>query len=94
MEEYINLTDTITDLYDRGNTMYFTNEEIRKIRKWLGEQELADVRENSHAKWDKKGQWKICTRCKSPVSTRTIGSYYWKYCPHCGAKMDEVVKTE
>lgn len=40
-----------------------------------------------HAHWsDANGKWKKCSNCFRS------NQYYSKYCPWCGAKMDEEVK--
>lgn len=49
----------------------------------------ADVEEVRHGKWVELPPFKgiyTCSLCGR------WGEYHWNYCPHCGAKMDEVEK--
>lgn len=46
-----------------------------------------------HAHWKDIGletKHRFCTKCGGCVTQRE--SWVYKYCPHCGAQMDEVVK--
>ena len=46
----------------------------------------ADVLEVRHGRWENDGHTLACSNCH----TINIRGVAWDYCPHCGAKMDEV----
>ena len=49
----------------------------------------ADVAPVRHGHWCWDGRFRACSICGSYVEfTETLGASHWKYCPHCGAKMD------
>ena len=42
-----------------------------------------------HGHWCWEGKFKACSECGSYVEwDETLGANFWKFCPHCGAKMD------
>lgn len=42
-----------------------------------------------HGKWCWEGRFKACSCCGSYVEwDETLGADFWKFCPHCGARMD------
>lgn len=44
------------------------------------------------AHWEQDGVWDICSNCKrSTLQPRIKGLPQYKYCPHCGAQMDESI---
>lgn len=51
----------------------------------------ADVRENIHARWESDGHGHIiCTACKGA----NVSTWKSRFCPMCGARMDEVKHDE
>ena len=49
----------------------------------------ADAVEVVHGHWCWEGKFKACSQCGSYIEwDETLGANFWKYCPHCGAKMD------
>lgn len=59
-------------------------------------QPTADVAPVAHAHWEKhfkrpgvyEDLYWHCTNCNSKT-LEEYAPYWWLYCPHCGAKMDE-----
>lgn len=53
----------------------------------------ADMVEIRHGKWANKGNYAVCTECGERSSTQYDGvepiPLMTKFCPNCGAKMDE-----
>lgn len=51
----------------------------------------ADVRENIHARWESDGYGHIvCSACKEA----NVSTWKSRFCPMCGARMDEVKHDE
>ena len=51
----------------------------------------ADVRENIHARWESDGHGHIiCSACKEA----NVSTWKSRFCPMCGARMDEVKHDE
>lgn len=57
----------------------------------LDDVKSADVRENIHARWESDGHGHIiCTACKEA----NVSTWKSRFCPMCGARMDEVKHDE
>lgn len=73
-------------LLDRIHNPY----EMAAVARWVNEAPTADARENVRGYWIGKplaGYSKIrCSACRC-VFMNATGK--WKYCPECGAKMEE-----
>ena len=54
----------------------------------------ADVAPVRHGRWIDKGEYAVCTECDGHSGTQYDGvepiPLTTQFCPHCGAKMDEV----
>ena len=61
---------------------------LREALSELKRAPIEDVQEVKRGYWIKDGRYKACSVCKHEVSSRTLGAYYWKYCPYCGSKLD------
>lgn len=60
-----------------------TEDEIAKMP-------TVDAVEVVHGHWCWEGRFRACSECGSYVEfTETLGASHWKYCPYCGAKMDQ-----
>lgn len=60
-----------------------TEDEIAKMP-------TVDAVEVVHGHWCWEGRFRACSKCGSYVEfTETLGASHWKYCPYCGAKMDQ-----
>ena len=71
-------------------------EDFKELNSIIGEFERfsVDAAPVVHGKWfdgecDDGGELWYCSRCNYPVKT-IAGRPAFDYCPHCGAKMDEV----
>lgn len=82
----------IDDGQYKRTELYVTNEAIAK-------QPTIDAEPVRHGKWDKgtDSHWHICEECGAEVDI-SMGTGVWvegvelrelKYCPNCGARMDE-----
>lgn len=56
-----------------------------------------DVEPVRHGRWEKGDQfpgWLCCSACRDAfVLPEWVNRNKWKFCPNCGAKMDEGVET-
>lgn len=59
-------------------------------------QPAADVAPVIHARWEKRGSSWYCTHCGIGyrITCGNIPASRHKYCPNCGAKMDERADTQ
>ena len=109
MAEYIEKTQLIEKLKHRVSTdddskfatgfIKGTNEALGIIEEWIASIPAADVAPVVHARWEMKSEdttpgiyhvkKAFCTRCG-----KSNKQYRPPYCPHCGAKMDEVSSDE
>lgn len=70
------------------------------ITQWLEMHQVEDVAPVIHAHWEYRYDMGIyqteflCSRCKGLIETYscTVDEVEYEYCPHCGAKMDEMVE--
>ena len=95
MSRYIDV-DALHEKYDayanrtiggRGN-----GKTIAKFLDWIDEQPTADVVEVVHAYWYKAKNGNFwCSNCRSGYTSqpKLMGKPMFRYCPICGARMDE-----
>ena len=93
MAEYIEREATIELLRSLGSRDYRrekgTIQEAIKMVSFPEYTPSADVAPVRHGHWCWDGRFRACSICGSYVEfTETLGASHWKYCPHCGAKMD------
>lgn len=84
--EYTNCTAEFVKGFSEAFRLW--NEELERMMK-----EESNVQEVKHGKWIDNG-WgdyiKICSCCgRSPLSKQNGKPYYSKFCPFCGAEMNE-----
>lgn len=90
MDELISRQAVIDTVYDWSNYAP-TDEEARNIRQVINDiKALPSIQpERKMGKWVsrenelKHRDWVSCSRCTG------IFDYRWKFCPNCGAKMEE-----
>lgn len=79
---------------ERISCFYGAECRIEDVKEWLDEQPTADVQEVKHGEWiyhpetfyTKSGF--TCSVCKDPMWHSHDVKQAFKYCPHCGARMD------
>lgn len=79
------------DHYDRKNgNKHFING-IESVLEYAENLPAADVAPVIHARWEKRGSSWYCTHCGIGyrITCGNIPASRHKYCPNCGAKMDE-----
>ena len=68
------------------------------IRNIVSRTPAADVAPVRHGWWIDKGEYAACTECDGRSGTQYDGvepiPLTTQFCPHCGAKMDEVMNDE
>lgn len=62
-----------------------------KFQHWVEVQPAADVAQVRHGRWIEKEKYTFgimydCSLCENRILDN---GHPWKYCPNCGAKMDE-----
>lgn len=101
-EDAISREDAIKVLQDNCNH-WETNIMLIAIAEDLLKELPSVTPTRKKGKWEKYGiprageQHYQCTNCKNYVNFGMWGSYYkrdFKYCPHCGAEMDERGREE
>ena len=91
MVEYID-RESVMNLVDRG--FLVGNGNYNKVKKWINEIPAADVHPAEYGEWTAEGNdeygnyWDECTACRKSVWFPPFVKNDYKYCPHCGAKMD------
>ena len=94
MGEYIDRDKLIAE-YDRVHVG-----EPGGARKLMVEAPAADVVAVKHGEWEKfQGERFICNCCARVFNLGSLATLsdvkrLWKYCPNCGAKMDEERKEK
>ena len=84
-EEYIDFANALKNNYtiDFDKLPEFCDKAISALS--------ADARENIHARWESDGHGHIiCTACKEA----NVSTWKSRFCPMCGARMDEVKHDE
>lgn len=105
MSRYIDVEKFICSL--DGSECLDTERDYEEIERRLEEFETADVQEVKHAKWELSteplGQQDVdCAKCSLCGELFIVDKDYdfdyikefFKYCPNCGAKMDEKPKSD
>lgn len=70
---------------------YYTEEEEIEANNWAISALSADVRPNIHGHWEEDGHGHIiCSACKEA----NVSIWKSRFCPMCGARMDEVKHDE
>ena len=81
---------------DCDNCTFHRGAYFCRLGDYLLKYETADVAPVIHAHWEKhfkrpgvyEDLYWHCTNCNSRT-LEEYAPYWWLYCPHCGAKMDE-----
>ncbi len=84
------IKQAVTSYYDNRDNGYWLAEDVVDD---LLSYPAADVEEVKHAFWDTDRfgmERSICSLCMTTFE----GGDNWKYCPHCGAKMDLEVNND
>lgn len=88
MAEYIEREDLL-ELYRMDDPVLNENGHVplSVIRQNIMDIPSADVAPVVHGRWLKQDNYNCCSVCKQSVARYCVRWY--KYCPNCGAKMDE-----
>ena len=91
MTEYIKreyAVDAVADVYYNTPDI---NLSCEKFEAAILKIQFADVAPVIHARWEKRGSSWYCTHCGIGyrITCGNIPASRHKYCPNCGAKMDE-----
>lgn len=86
MDEYIKREEALQQCSRFGDYTAWS------ISDGIGSIPAADVAPVIHARWEKRGSSWYCTHCGIGyrITCGNIPASRHKYCPNCGAKMDEV----
>lgn len=85
MDEYIKREEALQQCSRFGDYTAWS------ISDGIGSIPAADVAPVIHARWEKRGSSWYCTHCGIGyrITCGNIPASRHKYCPNCGAKMDE-----
>lgn len=94
MIRYINADEAKKDLDERGFDFFTSEQDINEAKRWLDEQPAQNVEPVKHGHWAGTDNYAfvVCSVCRSYWVDRDE-KYDFKYCPNCGAKMDEEKDT-
>lgn len=91
MPRYINADLTDTEILDAVQEETADTDTFITVRRILNKLPTADVAPVIHAEWEYMGFGAYrCSNCKKWIDLET--DVISKYCPKCGAKMDEEVE--
>ena len=81
----------LIDLSDgHGLCRVIMEDDFKKAIKKMPKGIIADVAPVRHGHWCWEGRFSACSICGSYVEfTETLGASHWKYCPNCGAVMED-----
>ena len=88
-------------LIDADIILYFKGKDIVGEDAYITDRETIDAMPTvdaepiRHGHWEKQDdlgstEWQLCSICKRITKIDTVFDRVFEYCPHCGAKMDEV----
>lgn len=83
----------ISLIYDNSHDKMVARHTISEVTYLLDRAPTIEAKPVVHAHWEDIGletKHKFCTKCGGCVTQRE--SWVYKYCPCCGAQMDEVVE--